>query len=132
MLSLTTGDFVQPELAYYVNEKTGPVAPKITDTARAPLTRRSTPPRLYGERCGRGRGRPSVGGVERRAGRIEGEGGGQSGGRGAGDIRARATLDGSSRPPTKLRPRQPAPKIRSDERARTSPRQATPSRPSRT
>lgn len=42
LLSLTTGDFVQPELAYYVNEKTGPVAPKITDTG--PLTRRSTPP----------------------------------------------------------------------------------------
>lgn len=37
LLSLTTGDFVQPELAYYVNEKTGPVAPKITDTGASTL-----------------------------------------------------------------------------------------------
>lgn len=32
LLSLTTGNFEQPQLQYYVNEKTGPVAPKITDT----------------------------------------------------------------------------------------------------
>ena len=32
LLTITTGDFVQPELDYYVNEKAGPVAPKITDT----------------------------------------------------------------------------------------------------
>lgn len=32
LLSLTTGTFVRPEIAYYVNEKSGPVAPKITDT----------------------------------------------------------------------------------------------------
>lgn len=37
LLSLTTGDFTQPELAYYVNEKTGPVAPKITDTGASAL-----------------------------------------------------------------------------------------------
>ena len=30
--TLTTGDFEQPTLEYYVNEKTGPVSPKITDT----------------------------------------------------------------------------------------------------
>ena len=30
--TLTTGDFKQPTLEYYVNEKTGPVSPKITDT----------------------------------------------------------------------------------------------------
>lgn len=30
--TLTTGEFVQPTLEYYVNEKTGPVSPKITDT----------------------------------------------------------------------------------------------------
>lgn len=32
LLTLVTGDFVQPKLQYYVNEKAGPVAPKITDT----------------------------------------------------------------------------------------------------
>lgn len=37
LLSLTTGDFQQPELSYYVNEKTGPVAPKITDTGASTL-----------------------------------------------------------------------------------------------
>ncbi len=37
LLSLTTGDFKQPELKYYVNEKTGPVAPKITDTGASTL-----------------------------------------------------------------------------------------------
>ncbi|MBQ9041706.1 MAG: YhgE/Pip domain-containing protein [Eggerthellaceae bacterium] len=30
--TLTTGEFIQPTLEYYVNEKTGPVSPKITDT----------------------------------------------------------------------------------------------------
>lgn len=30
--TFTTGDFVQPQLLYYVNEKVGPVAPKVTDT----------------------------------------------------------------------------------------------------
>ncbi len=30
--TLVTGDFQQPKLEYYVNEKTGPVSPKITDT----------------------------------------------------------------------------------------------------
>ncbi len=37
LLSLTTGDFVQPEITYYVNEKAGPVAPKITDTGASTL-----------------------------------------------------------------------------------------------
>ncbi len=32
LLTLTTGTFQQPDIKYYVNEKTGPVAPKITDT----------------------------------------------------------------------------------------------------
>uniref|UniRef100_A0A7C9N9M8 YhgE/Pip domain-containing protein n=1 Tax=Muribaculaceae bacterium Z82 TaxID=2304548 RepID=A0A7C9N9M8_9BACT len=32
LLTLVTGDFTQPKLQYYVNEKAGPVAPKITDT----------------------------------------------------------------------------------------------------
>ena len=37
LLSLTTGDFTQPKLEYYVNEKAGPVAPKITDTGASTL-----------------------------------------------------------------------------------------------
>ena len=37
LLTLTTGDFVQPKLKYYVNEKTGPVSPKITDTGASTL-----------------------------------------------------------------------------------------------
>ena len=37
LLSLTTGNFTQPKLSYYVNEKTGPVAPKITDTGASTL-----------------------------------------------------------------------------------------------
>lgn len=32
LLSVTTGDFIQPKIDYYVNEKIGPVSPKITDT----------------------------------------------------------------------------------------------------
>ncbi len=37
LLTLTTGDFTQPQLQYYVNEKAGPVAPKITDTGASTL-----------------------------------------------------------------------------------------------
>ena len=39
LLTVTTGDFQQPKLEYYVNEKTGPVAPKITDTGSSTLDR---------------------------------------------------------------------------------------------
>lgn len=35
--SLVTGDFHQPELEYYVNEKAGPVSTKITDTGASTL-----------------------------------------------------------------------------------------------
>lgn len=37
LLSLTTGNFEQPNLQYYVNEKLGPVSPKITDTGATTL-----------------------------------------------------------------------------------------------
>ena len=37
LLSLTTGSFTKPELQYYVNEKLGPVSPKITDTGASTL-----------------------------------------------------------------------------------------------
>lgn len=37
LLTITTGDFTQPNLEYYVNEKSGPVAPKITDTGATTL-----------------------------------------------------------------------------------------------
>lgn len=37
LLSLTTGNFVQPKIQYYVNEKTGPVAPKVTDAGATML-----------------------------------------------------------------------------------------------
>ena len=37
LLSLTTGEFSKPEIEYFVNEKTGPVAPKITDTGASTL-----------------------------------------------------------------------------------------------
>ncbi|MDE8703318.1 YhgE/Pip domain-containing protein [Adlercreutzia equolifaciens] len=37
LLTITTGDFTQPKLQYYVNEKSGPVAPKITDTGASTL-----------------------------------------------------------------------------------------------
>ncbi len=37
LLTLTTGDFKQPQLQYYVNEKAGPVSPKITDTGASTL-----------------------------------------------------------------------------------------------
>lgn len=39
LLTLTTGDFQRPDIQYYVNEKTGPVAPKITDTGASTLDR---------------------------------------------------------------------------------------------
>lgn len=39
LLTLTTGDFERPDIQYYVNEKTGPVAPKITDTGANTLDR---------------------------------------------------------------------------------------------
>lgn len=37
MATILTGDFTAPTLEYYVNEKTGPVAPKITDTGATTL-----------------------------------------------------------------------------------------------
>lgn len=37
LLSLTTGTFEQPSIEYHVNEKTGPVSPKITDTGASTL-----------------------------------------------------------------------------------------------
>ena len=37
LLTLTTGDFTQPAISYYVNEKAGPVAPKITDAGATTL-----------------------------------------------------------------------------------------------
>lgn len=37
LLTLTTGEFIQPNLQYYVNEKAGPVAPKITDAGATEL-----------------------------------------------------------------------------------------------
>ena len=39
LLSLTTGSFTQPKLEYYVNERLGPVSPKITDTGANTLDR---------------------------------------------------------------------------------------------
>ena len=39
LLTLTTGGFERPNIQYYVNEKTGPVAPKITDTGASTLDR---------------------------------------------------------------------------------------------
>lgn len=39
LLTLTTGEFERPNIQYYVNEKTGPVAPKITDTGASTLDR---------------------------------------------------------------------------------------------
>lgn len=39
LLTLTTGHFEAPQLEYYVNEKAGPVAPKITDTGASTLDR---------------------------------------------------------------------------------------------
>ncbi len=37
LLSLTTGNFTKPAITYYVNEKTGPVAPKITNAGAGVL-----------------------------------------------------------------------------------------------
>lgn len=37
LLTLTTGHFEQPSIQYYVNEKLGPVSPKITDTGATTL-----------------------------------------------------------------------------------------------
>ncbi|MCI8340674.1 MAG: YhgE/Pip domain-containing protein [Eggerthellaceae bacterium] len=37
LLTLASGDFTQPTLDYYVNEKLGPVSPKITDTGASTL-----------------------------------------------------------------------------------------------
>lgn len=37
LLTITEGSFVQPEITYYVNEKTGPVSPKITDVGATTL-----------------------------------------------------------------------------------------------
>ncbi len=37
LLTLTTGNFQQPEITYLVNEKAGPVAPKITDAGASAL-----------------------------------------------------------------------------------------------
>lgn len=37
LLSLTTGDFVRPELEYFVNEKANAIAPKITDVGATTL-----------------------------------------------------------------------------------------------
>ena len=37
LLSITTGDFTKPTITYYVNEKTGPVAPKITNAGASVL-----------------------------------------------------------------------------------------------
>ena len=36
-LSITTGDFIRPELKYYVNEKANAIAPKITDVGASTL-----------------------------------------------------------------------------------------------
>ncbi len=37
LLTITSGNFEQPNILYYVNEKTGPAAPKITDTGSTTL-----------------------------------------------------------------------------------------------
>ena len=37
LLNVVDGDFVQPKIDYYVNEKAGPVSPKITDTGATTL-----------------------------------------------------------------------------------------------
>ncbi len=37
LLTLVSGDFQKPDIVYYVNEKSGPVAPKITDTGATTL-----------------------------------------------------------------------------------------------
>ncbi|MGI6878511.1 YhgE/Pip family protein [Microbacterium sp. gxy059] len=42
LLSITTGDFTQPALQYYVNEKSSAIAPKITDVGATELDRQIT------------------------------------------------------------------------------------------
>ena len=42
LLSLTTGDFTQPALQYYVNEKSSAIAPKITDVGASTLDKQIT------------------------------------------------------------------------------------------
>ena len=42
LLSVTTGDFTQPKLQYYVNEKASPIAPKMTDTGATQLDQQIT------------------------------------------------------------------------------------------
>lgn len=37
LLTITTGNFIKPNIDYYVNEKAGPVAPKITDSGATAL-----------------------------------------------------------------------------------------------
>jgi putative membrane protein len=39
LMTITTGDFEQPDLQYYVNEKTAPVAPRIMDAGSTELDR---------------------------------------------------------------------------------------------
>lgn len=42
LLSITTGDFVQPRLEYHVNEKVSAISPKITDVGASQLDRQIT------------------------------------------------------------------------------------------
>lgn len=42
LLSITSGDFTQPALQYYVNEKAGAIAPKITDVGASELDKQIT------------------------------------------------------------------------------------------
>ncbi len=42
LLSITSGDFTQPALQYYVNEKAGAIAPKITDVGASELDKQVT------------------------------------------------------------------------------------------
>lgn len=42
LLTITTADFTQPKLEYYVNEKANPIAPKITDAGASTLQARIT------------------------------------------------------------------------------------------
>ncbi|PJM75525.1 YhgE/Pip domain-containing protein [Bifidobacterium simiarum] len=39
LMTITTGDFRQPKIEYYVNEKTSPITPRITDTGAGTLER---------------------------------------------------------------------------------------------
>lgn len=42
LLNITSGDFTQPALEYYVNEKAGAIAPKITDVGASELDKQVT------------------------------------------------------------------------------------------